>query len=184
MQQRSRALFLLLTALSSLAAELDHMPFTTLDDLPVPLQFLLSCGARPNLDTAKGALQKMIDGNCRAMPVALREPAQSTTPSFAGGAGNLPLPMAAVDPQATEGVGSEDYGEEEEEEEYDSNVDYDDTDEEVIFTPAAPAAPLPSTAEAAKVAVDAAEAVASANSAVTIAGSPANVVTAVAEMKV
>lgn len=51
---------------------LEHMPFDTPDDLPVPLQFLLACGAAPNLERAQEALQRMADANCRALPMAMR----------------------------------------------------------------------------------------------------------------
>ena len=115
------------------ALQFEHLPFATDDDLPVPLQFLLACGARPDLDRAQEALQRMVDAKCRAVPLALR--AQTAD----GAAGFVDRNEPASTVGATEAAGEDGCECDEEDAEYDETVEYDDDDDdEVIFTPAGP----------------------------------------------
>ena len=128
----------------------DRIPFFTFDDLPVPLQFLLACGAIPNLQRAQVALQRMADGNCRALPMSMRS--DNVLAAMPADATKAATQASEVEVEAVAAAAAE----EEEEEEYDSNAEYDDDEEEVIFTPpsavgSAPPAPAPASEPAAAV---------------------------------
>ena len=170
---------------------LEHMPFETLDDLPVPLQFLLACGPSPDLAKAQEALQRMADGNCRALPMAMRRgDAALVLPSGAAEAAADASGEEAEEGRASKGQapnGDEaeaQHGLEEEEEEYDSTVEYDDDDdEEVIFTPPPPEGSDEATeGEAGAGAPHAASASSSAVAAA--ASAPATALSEAAEMRV
>lgn len=53
-----------------LGMRLENIDFDSLDELEVPLQFLLSCGILADVRRAQACLQRMIDANCRAAPTA------------------------------------------------------------------------------------------------------------------